>query len=159
MHSLNCDGIITNSRDAVSFATLIIGRWVFGDAFCQFQGSVDVFANYVTPANLSLTVFNRYMKIVKRTTTIRFFRLAHLRYGWVACGFPLHFTCWLSESQIGLKSILFEATQCAPLITQAVKVKSFIIQSLLDYFLFYRCVSAFSVIIRYFLKPMSINIM
>ena len=82
--------------------------------------------------------FNRYMKIVKRTTTIRFFRLADLRYGWVACGFPLHFTCWLSESQIGLKSILFEAIQCAPLITQHVKVKSFIIQSLLDYFLFYR---------------------
>ena len=62
-------------------ATLIIGRWVFGDALCQFQGSVDVFANYVTPANLGLTAFNRYMKTVKRTTTIRFFRLAHLRYG------------------------------------------------------------------------------
>ena len=55
-----------------------------------------------------------------------------------------------SELAIGLKSILFKATQCAPLITQQVKVKSFIIASLSDYFVFYRCLSAFSVNIRYF---------
>ena len=48
--------------------------------------------------------------------------------------------------QIGLKSILFKAKQCAPLITQLMKVKSFIIPSLSDYFLFYRCVSALSLI-------------
>ena len=46
-------------------ATLIFGRWVFGDALCQFQGFVDVFAYYVTPATLGLTALNRYMKIVK----------------------------------------------------------------------------------------------
>ena len=46
-------------------ATLIIGRWVFGDALCQFQGFVDAFAYNITPATLGLTAFNRYMKIVK----------------------------------------------------------------------------------------------
>ena len=46
-------------------ATLIIGRWVFGDALCQFQGSVTEFTYYVTPASLGLTAFNRYVKIVK----------------------------------------------------------------------------------------------
>ena len=122
---------------------LASSRWSSEDGslatpYVNLKAQLMYFANYVTPANLGLTAFNRYMKIVKRTTTIKFFRLADLRYGWVACGFPLHFTCWLSESQIGLKSILFEAIQCAPLITQHVKVKSFIIQSLLDYFLFYR---------------------
>ena len=46
-------------------ATLIIGRWVFGDALCQFEGFVSVFTYYVTPATLGLTAFNRYTKIVK----------------------------------------------------------------------------------------------
>ena len=46
-------------------ATLIFGRWVFGDALNQFQGFVSAFTYYVTPATLGLTAFNRYMKIVK----------------------------------------------------------------------------------------------
>ena len=46
-------------------ATLIIGRWDFGDAVCQIQGFIDVFTFNVTPATLGLTAFNRYMKIVK----------------------------------------------------------------------------------------------
>ena len=45
--------------------TLIIGKWVFGNAVCQIQGFVDVFTFNVTPATLGLTAFNRYMKIVK----------------------------------------------------------------------------------------------
>ena len=46
-------------------ATLIIGRWDFGDTVCQIQGFLDVFNFNVTPATLGLTAFNRYMKIVK----------------------------------------------------------------------------------------------
>ena len=46
-------------------ATLIIGRWDFGDVVCQIQGFLDVFTFNVTPATLGLTAFNRYMKIVK----------------------------------------------------------------------------------------------
>ena len=46
-------------------ATLIIGRWVFGDALCQFQGFVAVFAYNVTAPTLGLTAFNRYVKIAK----------------------------------------------------------------------------------------------
>ncbi|XP_022794754.1 beta-1 adrenergic receptor-like [Stylophora pistillata] len=46
-------------------ATLIIGRWDFGDAVCQIQGFVDAFATYSTPATLCLLAFNRYIRIVK----------------------------------------------------------------------------------------------
>ena len=46
-------------------AVLITGKWNFGDALCQFQGFVDVFVTYVTPATMGLTAFNRYMRIVK----------------------------------------------------------------------------------------------
>ena len=46
-------------------ATLITGRWMFGDTLCWFQGFVDVFITYVTPATMGLTAFNRYMRIVK----------------------------------------------------------------------------------------------
>ena len=46
-------------------AVLITGKWDFSDALCEFQGFVDVFATYVTPAIMGLTAFNRYMRIVK----------------------------------------------------------------------------------------------
>ena len=62
-------------------ATLIIGRWVYGDALCQFQGFVAVFAYYVTPPTLGLTAFNRYVKIAKTSHYKKIFRPADLRYG------------------------------------------------------------------------------
>ena len=46
-------------------AVLITGKWDFSDALCEFQGFVDVFATYVTPAIMGLTAFNRYMRVVK----------------------------------------------------------------------------------------------
>ena len=45
--------------------TVIKGKWNFGDGVCQFQGFVDVFVTYVTPATMGLTAFNRYMRCVK----------------------------------------------------------------------------------------------
>ena len=47
---------------------------------------------------------------------------------------------------------LFEVMQCAPLLTQVERVKSFIIVSLSDCFLFYHYVSVFSVFYKIFLK-------
>ena len=85
-----------------TFTTLIIGRWDFGDILCQIQGSRLVYLPIMLPrqplVRQRLTVT---WKLWRRTTIIRFSRPADLRYGWVACGFPLLFTCWLSESQIG----------------------------------------------------------
>ena len=47
-------------------AVLIIGKWDFGDALCQFFGFVDSFVTDVTPATTAgLMAFNRYMQIVK----------------------------------------------------------------------------------------------
>ena len=50
---------------ALASATLIIGRWAFGNALCQFQGLINMFTSNVTPATLGLTAINRYVKIVK----------------------------------------------------------------------------------------------
>ena len=65
-------------------ATLIIGRWVFGDALCQFQGFVDVFAYYVTPPTLGLTAFNRYVKIVKTSHYRKIFSPRRSKI-WLSC--------------------------------------------------------------------------
>ena len=65
-------------------ATLIFGRWVFGDALCQFQGFVDVFAYYVTPATLGLTALNRYMKIVKTSHYKKIFSPRRSKI-WLSC--------------------------------------------------------------------------
>ena len=82
--------------------TLIIGKWVFGDAVCQIQGFVDVFTFNVTPATLGLTAFNRYMKIVKTTHYNKIFS-THKSKMWLIClwlTFALYliiarFTNWL----------------------------------------------------------------
>ena len=65
-------------------ATLIIGRWVFGDALCQFQGFVDVFVYYVTPPTLGLTAFNRYVKIVKTSHYRKIFSFRRSKI-WLSC--------------------------------------------------------------------------
>lgn len=49
----------------IAVTTVIKGKWNFGDGVCQFQGFVDVFVTYVTPATMGLTAFNRYMRCVK----------------------------------------------------------------------------------------------
>ena len=65
-------------------ATLIIGRWVFGDALCQFEGFVSVFTYYVTPATLGLTALNRYMKIVKTSHHKKIFSPRRSKI-WLSC--------------------------------------------------------------------------
>ena len=67
-----------------TFTTLIIGRWDFGDILCQIQGSGGVFANYVTPATLGLTAFNRYMKIVKTNHYNKIFSPCRSKI-WLSC--------------------------------------------------------------------------
>ena len=65
-------------------ATLIIGRWVFGDALCQFQGFVAVFAYNVTAPTLGLTAFNRYMKIAKTSHYKKIFSPRRSKI-WLSC--------------------------------------------------------------------------
>ena len=68
----------------LTFTTLIIGRWDFGDTLCQIQGSVGVFANYVTSATLGLTAFNRYVKIVKTNHYNKIFSPSRSKI-WLSC--------------------------------------------------------------------------
>ena len=49
----------------LTFWTLVVGKWVFGDGVCQLHGFVDVFSTYCPPATIGLTAFNRYIRIVK----------------------------------------------------------------------------------------------
>lgn len=49
----------------LTFWTLVVGRWTFGDGICQLHGFVDVFSTYCPPAIMGLTAFNRYIRIVK----------------------------------------------------------------------------------------------
>ena len=49
----------------LTFWTLVVGRWIFGDGVCQLHGFVDVFSTYCPPATMALTAFNRYIRIVK----------------------------------------------------------------------------------------------
>ena len=59
------DLLVATIEMPLTSSTLIVGKWDFGNALCQIQGFVAEFAYYVTPATLSLTAFNRYVKIVK----------------------------------------------------------------------------------------------
>lgn len=45
--------------------TLIVGEWIFGHLLCQIEAFVDIFFTYVSPATISLTALNRYVRIVK----------------------------------------------------------------------------------------------
>lgn len=69
---------------SLASVTLIIGRWIFGDALCQFQGFVDIFASNVTPATLGLTAINRYVKIVKTNHYRRIFSPRRSKI-WLSC--------------------------------------------------------------------------
>ena len=54
-------------------ATLISGKWIFGDAVCQIEAFVDIFVTYVSPATIGLTALNRYVRIVKANRYSRIF--------------------------------------------------------------------------------------
>ena len=56
-----------------TFWTLAVGKWIFGDNFCQLHGFVDVFSTYCPPATMALTAFNRYIRIVKTNHYRQFF--------------------------------------------------------------------------------------
>ena len=65
-------------------ATLIIGRWAFGNALCQFQGFINMFTSQVTPATLGLTAINRYVKIVKTSHYKKIFSPRRSKI-WLSC--------------------------------------------------------------------------
>ena len=60
-----CDLLCATIEMPLTLATLITGRWIFGNAVCQIQGFVDVFAASCPPAIMGLTAFNRYIRINK----------------------------------------------------------------------------------------------
>ena len=69
---------------ALASASLIIGRWAFGNALCQFQGFINMFTSHVTPATLGLTAINRYVKIVKTSHYKKIFSPRRSKI-WLSC--------------------------------------------------------------------------
>ncbi|XP_048576894.1 melatonin-related receptor-like [Nematostella vectensis] len=47
----------------LSLVTVIAGKWVFGDALCQYQGFIGTFLGTVSLLTIMLTAINRYCKI------------------------------------------------------------------------------------------------
>ena len=141
----------------LTFTTLIIGRWDFSDTLSQIQGSVAIFANYVTPATLRFTAFNRYMKIVKTNHYNKIFSPSRSKI-WLSC-------LWLSFAFRLLivrvtNWIRTEFNQSFTLCSFAYPTsESRIIHYCITIGLlfFCRCVSVFSVITRFFSKSMSIR--
>ena len=48
---------------------LFSGKWPFGDTVCQLHAFISLFIIYVSPATMSLTAVNRYVRICKSRTT------------------------------------------------------------------------------------------
>ena len=53
--------------------TVVVGEWIFGYVLCQIEAFVDIFVTYVSPATISLTALNRYVRIVKTNQYNRLF--------------------------------------------------------------------------------------
>ena len=65
-------------------AVSITGRWIFGDAFCQLEGFVQVFVLYSTPGTIGLLAFNRYIRIVKTSHYNKIFSPRRSKV-WLSC--------------------------------------------------------------------------
>lgn len=79
-----CDLLCATMEMPLTLSTLITGKWVFGNAVCQIQGFVDVFAASCPPAIMGLAAFNRYIRINKTSYYKKIFspRLSKL---WLVC--------------------------------------------------------------------------
>ncbi|KAJ7389156.1 hypothetical protein OS493_033242 [Desmophyllum pertusum] len=50
---------------------LFSGKWPFGETICQFHAFISLFVIYVSPATMSLTAINRYVRICRSTTSYK----------------------------------------------------------------------------------------
>ena len=49
----------------VAEVILFTGKWPFGESLCQFHAFISLFVIYVSPATMSLTAINRYVRICR----------------------------------------------------------------------------------------------
>ncbi|XP_078383677.1 melatonin receptor type 1A-like [Oculina patagonica] len=50
---------------------LFSGKWPFGETICQLHAFISLFVIYVSPATMSLTAVNRYVRICRSSTTYK----------------------------------------------------------------------------------------
>ena len=50
---------------------LFTGKWPFGERLCQFHAFISLFVIYVSPATMSLTAINRYVRICRTNASYK----------------------------------------------------------------------------------------
>lgn len=50
---------------------LFSGKWPFGETICQLHAFISLFVIYVSPATMSLTAVNRYVRICRSSTSYK----------------------------------------------------------------------------------------
>ena len=50
---------------------LFAGKWPFGESLCEFHAFVSLFVIYVSPATMSLTAINRYVRICRSSASYK----------------------------------------------------------------------------------------
>ena len=50
---------------------LFLGKWPFGETICQLHAFISLFVIYVSPATMSLTAVNRYVRICRSSITYK----------------------------------------------------------------------------------------
>lgn len=50
---------------------LFTGKWPFSESLCQFHAFISLFVIYVSPATMSLTAINRYVRICRSSTSYK----------------------------------------------------------------------------------------
>ena len=70
-----CD--LTSAIFVMPFTTavLITGEWIFGDVYCNIQGFFTVLNIYASPCLMTLTAFNRYIRIVRSNNYQKLFSM------------------------------------------------------------------------------------
>lgn len=91
-----------------SSGVLITGDWRYGDVYCNIQGFFVVLNIYVSPCLMTLTAFNRYIRIVKTNIYHKLFSMRKSKI-WIIAVWVIVIIYILAQIFIGNQAIRFVA--------------------------------------------------
>ena len=89
-----------------STAVLITGEWFFGDIYCNIQGFFVVLNIYASPCLMTLTAFNRYVRIVKTNIYHKLFSMRKCKL-WILAVYVVVAAYVLTQVFVGNQKIQF----------------------------------------------------
>ncbi|KAK2559954.1 Melatonin receptor type 1A [Acropora cervicornis] len=89
-----------------SSAVLIKGEWIFGDVLCSVQGFFTVLNIYASPCLITLTAFNRYVRIVKTKMYNKLFSMGKCQL-WICSVYVVVTTYIVTQVVVGNQKIQF----------------------------------------------------